>query len=468
MSNFCTNVARQLKHLMSVISLLGFIYLSSLIRRELSGSDFSAIERYGLFISSVFYLMQFAVIFSFPYAVFNFLGVVFLNVFTPQPKLVKPPIMCPFLCFRVVTRGIYPNLVKANVRHNMEVCEKVGLHYFIIEVVTDMPVQAEASNRVREVVVPVSYKTRNDTLFKARALQYALEPEVNILGPSDWIIHLDEETLLTEESVVGIVNFVDSGRHHFGQGVITYGRGVVNWVTTLADSIRVGVDYGCYRFTLGVLHKPIFSWKGSFIVANAQAEMEVSFDHGPEASIAEDCYFSCVAFSKHYSFGFIQGEMLEKSTFTVMDFVLQRCRWMHGIYLTMLSRHIPLRYKVGPVLLTVSNILMPVNLLLLPLGIVWPLPMSQALIFVYSFVMGTVLYLYMLGTFLTFSGQLKYSRTKFCLLLAATPLCAMASCVLENISSILVFWLQQKPLHSFHIVKKEIHRIKEHSVVQTL
>jgi len=35
-------------------------------------------------------------------------------------------------------------------------------------------------------------------------------------------VHLDEETILTEGSVNGIVNFVCDGRHKFGQGVITY------------------------------------------------------------------------------------------------------------------------------------------------------------------------------------------------------------------------------------------------------
>ena len=33
-----------------------------------------------------------------------------------------------------------------------------------------------------------------------------LEDDVNVLG-EDWIVHLDEETLLTESSVSGIVNY---------------------------------------------------------------------------------------------------------------------------------------------------------------------------------------------------------------------------------------------------------------------
>ena len=46
--------------------------------------------------------------------------------------------------------------------------------------------------------------------------------QANLLKDDDWIVHLDEETILTEGSVVGIVNFINEGKHQFGQGVITY------------------------------------------------------------------------------------------------------------------------------------------------------------------------------------------------------------------------------------------------------
>ena len=42
------------------------------------------------------------------------------------------------------------------------------------------------------------------------------------LSDDDWVVHLDEETLLTENSVRGILNFVSDGRHDFGQGLVTY------------------------------------------------------------------------------------------------------------------------------------------------------------------------------------------------------------------------------------------------------
>ena len=64
-----------------------------------------------------------------------------------------------------------------------------------------------------------TYKTKSGALNKARALQYCLEEDKNILGDDDWIVHLDEETLLTDGSVRGIMNFINSGKHSFGQGM---------------------------------------------------------------------------------------------------------------------------------------------------------------------------------------------------------------------------------------------------------
>ena len=474
------DAARNVKHVLSVAALLGLIHVVGVLRGGVSAHqlEFDAVERYGLLVTCLIYGLQCLVLVPLPFFVFNFLGVVLLNVFTAKPKLRQPALSrSPFLCFRVVTRGLFPKLVGDNVRHNSRICRDMGLCNYTFEVVTDIPVNLVAdadtetetelqrqqqnphsTSRYREVVVPGDYSTQSGSLFKARALQYALEPGVCRLRPGDWIVHLDEETLLTEESLVGILNFAGSAQHSFGQGVITYGHGkVVNWITTLADSVRVGIDYGCLRFSLGVLHKPIFSWKGSFIVADWEAERDISFDHGPEASIAEDCFFACVAFSKGYSFGIVDGDMLEKSTFTIKDFVRQRHRWMHGILLTALSKKIPFRYKVGPVLMSLAGCTMPFNMLLFPISLVWPMPPSPVMYHIYTFVVGTITYLFILGTLQTFSVK-QHGLVKCFVLVIATVLCGVFASLLENISSLLVYWLpKSSTLRSgFYVVNKQV------------
>jgi egghead protein (zeste-white 4 protein) len=70
--------------------------------------------------------------------------------------------------------------------------------------------------------VPSDYQTSTGALNKARALQYCWEDTVNLIQDDEWVVHLDEETLLSPESVKGILNFISNGKHSVGQGMITY------------------------------------------------------------------------------------------------------------------------------------------------------------------------------------------------------------------------------------------------------
>lgn len=223
--------------------------------------------RYGYTWTLVLYLLRLVTFLPLPQVLFNFAGLTFYNAFPDKVVLKGSPLLAPFICIRVVTRGDFPQLVKSNVSRNMNKCIDAGLENFLIEVVTDKKIGLEHDRRVREVVVPSSYRTKSGALFKARALQYCLEDDVNLLVDTDWVVHLDEETLLTENSVKGVLNFVMDGKHQFGQGLITYSNEeVVNWITTLADSFRVADDMGKVRFQFLMFHKPLFSWKGSYVV----------------------------------------------------------------------------------------------------------------------------------------------------------------------------------------------------------
>lgn len=79
-------------------------------------------------------------------------------------------------------------------------------------------------------------------------------------------------------------------------------------------------------------------------VVKLRAERQVSYDNGPDSSVAEDTYFGILASSKGYSFDFIQGHMCEKSPFSLMDFLQQRKRWLQGLLLVAHSSTIPFRY----------------------------------------------------------------------------------------------------------------------------
>lgn len=156
-----------------------------------------------------------------PRVIFNFFGLILYNAFAGKIEFKGDPSKVSLIAIRIVTRGNFPELVKANVKRNIEICLNAGLENFVVDVVTSKPINVPKNLRVREIVVPDDYRTKSGALFKARSLQYCLEDCINDLKDNDFIVHLDEETLLTEDCVRGIVNFALDGKHQFGQGLTT-------------------------------------------------------------------------------------------------------------------------------------------------------------------------------------------------------------------------------------------------------
>jgi beta-1,4-mannosyltransferase len=225
------------------------------------------IHSYGYIWTIILYTLRALSFLPLPLCVFHLFGLVFYNVFPEKVNLKSSALTAPFICVRVVTRGDYPELVQRNVSRNIQTCLDCGLDRFVVEVVTDKEINLPNNPRLREVIVPDSYRTKTGARYKSRALQYALEEDVNLLSGDDWIVHLDEETLLTQNSVCGIINFVSDGKYNIGQGLITYANEeIINWITTLADSFRVGADLGAVRYSFKYFHKALFIFKvDSFI-----------------------------------------------------------------------------------------------------------------------------------------------------------------------------------------------------------
>ncbi|XP_037069930.1 beta-1,4-mannosyltransferase egh-like [Pollicipes pollicipes] len=433
---------------------LGFEAYSGAFRlSEFAYDEINPWVEYGYLLTVLLYMVRLLTFLALPQVLFNILGLVVYNTFPEKVVLKGSPLLAPFVCVRVVTRGDYPELVRANTLRNMNTCLAAGMENFMVEVVTDRAVHLAKHARLREVVVPSSYQTKSGALFKARALQYSLEDDVNMLQATDWVVHLDEETLLTESAVRGVLNFVMDGSHKFGQGLITYANeNVVNWATTLADSFRVSDDMGKVRFQFKYFHKPLFSWKGSYVVTQLDAERKVSFDNGMDGSVAEDCYFAMMAFQEGYSFDFIEGEMWEKSPFTFWDFLQQRKRWMQGIWLVVHSRAIALRYKAMLSLSIYAWVTMPVATSNIILAYYWPLPMPQLLDILSALIGAACLYMYVFGVMKSFSlYRMGYARLLLCIVgaLCTVPL----NVTIENVA---VIWGLFGSKHHFYVVNKVV------------
>lgn len=243
-----------------------------------------------------------------------------------------------------------------------------------------------------------------------------------------------------------------SKRYHIGQGLITYGKEeVVNWITTLADSMRSASDLGSLRFSLKTFHKPTYSFKGSFIVCQALTERTVSFDNGIKGSIAEDAYFVVRAVSLGYTFDWIEGEMLEKSPFTFWDFVKQRKRWVQGLYLLVHDSQLKTNFtKLGFIFSFINWILVPIQILNSLILIAYPISFSwvDELLSRVNF----IVFIYMLFVGVLKSVNLRRRRliqNFTCLIgmLVAMPFIAISE-------SIAILWGVFSEKNEFFVVKK--------------
>ncbi|RVE45088.1 hypothetical protein evm_010276 [Chilo suppressalis] len=448
----------RMKHLLHCISFLWFIFMFLVFAGaiNLDGKEKDNIdpwETYGFYGTIILYTLRLLTLMNAPQALCNFAGLLLFNAFPGKIKLKGSPLLAPFICIRVVTRGDFPKLVKDNVTRNMNLCTDVGMENFMIEVVTDKAINLPKHRRVREVVVPSEYQTKTGALFKSRALQYCLEDDVNILTESDWIVHLDEETLLSPNSIRGILNFVLDGQHQFGQGLITYANeNIINWMTTLADSFRVADDMGKLRFQFYLFHKPLFSWKGSYVVTQMNAEKKVSFDNGLDGSIAEDCYFAMKAYKEGYTFNFVEGEMWEKSPFTLWDFIQQRKRWIQGILLVVHSKDIPVLNKVFLAISCYSWVTLPLLTSNIFLAAICPIPCGSMLDLICGFMGAVNIYMYIFGVVKSFPMH-RFGPLKFCLFIAGALATIPFNVVIENIA---VIWGVLGKKHKFYIVNKEV------------
>ena len=95
------------------------------------------VAEYGLLFTCVLYAFRILSFLPLPLCLCHVCGLLLYNVFPEKAAIRGSPLLAPFISIRVVTRGDYPELVKANVARNMATCLDSGLDKFIIEVVTD-------------------------------------------------------------------------------------------------------------------------------------------------------------------------------------------------------------------------------------------------------------------------------------------------------------------------------------------
>jgi len=426
-------------------------------------------EEYGLFITWYSIFTRLCLIFAIPNMAFMTVGLLICNAFPTSVRLKSSPKgLKSFLCIRMVTRGLYPRLVRRNVKKHLETMNTVGVENFMVEVVTDNAVNLAPffvdSRNVREIIVPDSYRCKSGARNKARALQYCLEEGVNLLKDEDFVIHLDEETVLTEDAVRGILNFVSDNKHAIGQGLITYGTQpplafssfkttLQNRLCTVADSMRVADDLGKHKMAFKILNKPVFGMKGSYVVTKFEAERKITWEFGPEGSVCEDAWFALVAMEAGYTIDFVDGDMMERSPFTLSDFMKQRKRWMQGIFMVVFSNP-SIKYKTRMCLMSamITWLCLPFCTSTILIQAIFPFNIPLLLDFVQTWLGASAMYMYLVG----YIRQFPIHRSSWARILFIMPeilIASTVSVVLENIA-VLTMWFGN--WYDFYIVQKEV------------
>lgn len=161
-----------------------------------------------------------------------------------------------------------------------------------------------------------------------------------------------------------------------------------------------------------------------------------------------------IAFAKGYSFDFIEGEMWEKSPFTVKDFIQQRKRWLQGIFLVVHSPKIPLKYKFLLGMLLYSWMTMPLTTSNLLFAMLYPLPKHEFLIFnsMVAFTGAVNVYMCIFGVIKSFT-LLRLGIKRFILCLIGALLTIPFNIVIENIAVIWGFFGNK---YHFYVVQKQV------------
>ncbi|KAL3267009.1 hypothetical protein HHI36_011157 [Cryptolaemus montrouzieri] len=158
------------------------------------------------------------------------------------------------------------------------------------------------------------------------------------------------------------------------------------------------------------------------------------------------------AYEKGYSFNFIEGEMWEKSPFTLWDFIQQRKRWLQGIFLVVHSKQIPFKNKILLAISCYSWMTMPLSLSNLILAARFPIPCNPIVDFLCAFIGAVNMYMFIFGVIKSFTIY-RFGLTRFMLCLVAALVVIPFNMVIENIA---VIWGVFGRKHAFYVVNKNM------------
>lgn len=308
-----------------------------------------------------------------------------------------------------------------------------------VHVLTDEPYFFENINCY---TCPKSFTTAGSK-YKARALEWYRQ--TMRYTEHDWVLHLDEESVIDDESVKRVLEFIwYEHDYHWGQGVILYNQYNYwkNWIFTVADAIRVGDDLARFQLQYSYFHRPVFGAHGSFLLSNGAVENDVTWDLG---SLTEDYEFAMHAWSLGYKCGKVPGLIREQSPMDLIGFLKQRRRWYVGI--VRLPHFLP---KIWSFFWTVGSLALYGTILSVPLGIIMPLPTPRWFGLIKDFSFVNFVYLYLLGIFIQDIDK----KTNPLIILLRIPVTFVVQFIASVLEAAAVTYGIISPPQGFDVIKK--------------
>jgi egghead protein (zeste-white 4 protein) len=355
----------------------------------------------------------------------------------------------PKIIFQITTKGNIP-VVQETVDRIHAICNEIGYSKYEVCVVTDAQ---ESFENCRTIVVPEDYSC--NAADKGRALQYAVELRKREKKNKEdiFIFHLDDESLVSKQTLYSILSYLEQSPTPISEGLITYPlqRNEKIRLTHLFDALRPFCCFECVHYMSN--GKPAYI-HGSNLLVRSDMEEKVGWDNGK--TLAEDTLFALKAKNKlgTRAFGWHGGVLEERSPYTLRDLVKQRKRWFYGLMQNL--RYISTSDRLNQALRAVvwfsgfPSGIVSILAFFIPQEI--PTYLNTALIFLMLLWLGS----YQIGAFLNGKNLPRARRlTLHLLTLLFTPVAGLVEC------SIPILALVSKP-RAFEVVEKRPITIAEH------
>ena len=238
----------------------------------------------------------------------------------------------PRIIFQITTRSATKTpVVKRGIDSIINSSMKINYNNYQISIITDDPKDRTTLNSTKCEVIIVDKKFKAFAIKKGRALQYAVEHRrktgKNIA--SYWIFHMDDESYVTDQTIISLLKFIREGNAMASEGPIFYPLKFesANPLTAIAESIR---PFTCYDCVSQMTNPPPLHMHGSNLLVRSDIEDSIGWNFGP--TLAEDQIFGYRIYEKYgpKSMGWHGGILLEQPPLNLKDHFMQRRRWVLG------------------------------------------------------------------------------------------------------------------------------------------